>query len=268
MSLEKIINYTKIKVSSIKNPFFIKKFESKKIENDYFFFKKNGFLDLGKIFSDEDCLNITEKIDQMIDRNEARFLKNQNICKIERCDKFVNEIEKTLNKNVLSIIKNYFESKFFISDFDVRRVLPASYKEVLKYGNSNSDWHKDIRGKQIKMMIYFTPVTENDSYFSLLPGTQEKTTLNFEKSRYEEKSVNKDNEVKFLGNDRGHAIIFNTNIIHRLNRNSKSNVRDTMTINFTPGQYLKKIYHGSSDRIKNKNLKKLITEDSFFEKRH
>ena len=66
----------------------------------------------------------------------------------------MNEIEKAISDDVLSIIQNYFKKKIFISDFDIRRVLPTSYEEVLKFGSSNSDWHKDTRGRQIKMMIY------------------------------------------------------------------------------------------------------------------
>jgi hypothetical protein len=267
MNLGKILNYIKIQILTVKNPFFIKKFKNQNVKNNYNFFEKNGFLDLGKIFSDEDCLKINQKIDMMIQSHQARFLENQNIWKIEKCDKFVNEIEKAISDDVLSIIQNYFKKKIFISDFDIRRVLPTSYEEVLKFGSSNSDWHKDTRGRQIKMMIYLTPVTATDSYFSLLPGTQKKNTLNFKKSRFKENDILKDNEIRFLGDDKGRALIFDTNITHRLNRNSKSNIRDTMTINFTPGQYLKNIYHGKLDKISSKRLRKLLTNDNLIEKR-
>jgi ectoine hydroxylase-related dioxygenase (phytanoyl-CoA dioxygenase family) len=101
----------------------------------------------------------------------------------------------------------------------------------------------------------------------LLPGTHKKTTLNFEKSRFKEKDIDKDNEVKFLGNEKGRAIIFDTNVTHRLNRSLKSNTRDTITINFTPGQYLKKIYYGLHDKISNERLRNFLTSNSLLEKR-
>ncbi len=267
MSFSKLIHYAKIQILSIKNPFFLKSFKNQNVENDYNFFEKNGFLDLGKILADEDCSNINYKINEMIQSNEAKFIKNQKIWKIEKCDKFITYIDKCLSNDVLCVIGNYFKRRFFISDFDIRRVLPSSYEEILKFGDSNSDWHKDTRGRQIKMMVYLTKVTETDSYFSLLPGTHKKNTFNFKKSRFNEKNLDKNNEIKFIGNYKGRAIIFNTNIIHRLNRNAKSNIRDTLTINFTPGQYLKKIYYGEPDKILNKNLKKILIEDSFIMKR-
>ena len=46
------------------------------------------------------------------------------------------------------------------SDVDIRRVLPANYRDIHSKGKSNSDWHKDIRGKQIKIMIYLTDFNE------------------------------------------------------------------------------------------------------------
>lgn len=267
MKIEKFINYTKIKISSLGNPFYFTKFNNDETKSKFLFFMKNGFLDLGKILSDEECLIINNKINMMIEKKDAKFLQSQNIWKIEKCDNFIDVINKVLNKNLFSILKNYFKCKYFISDFDVRRVLASSYEDVLKFGNSNSDWHKDTRGKQIKMMIYLTPVTKTDSYFSLIPGTQKNITLNFKESRFEEGKVNTKKEVKFLSNEKGRAIIFDTNVIHRLNRNAKSNIRDTMTINFTAGQYLKQIYHGSLDNIQDAKLKKLITDNSLLEKR-
>ena len=57
-------------------------------------------------------------------------------------------------------------------------------------GLSNSDWHKDVRGKQLKLMIYLTNVTSKDSYFSFFPKTHSKKTFDFKLSRFSKDQVN------------------------------------------------------------------------------
>ena len=58
MKIEKFINYTKIKISSLGNPFYFTKFNNDETKSKFLFFMKNGFLDLGKILSYEECLII------------------------------------------------------------------------------------------------------------------------------------------------------------------------------------------------------------------
>ena len=56
------------------------------------------------------------------------------------------------------------------------------------------------------------------------------------------------NEFYFTGN-KGDAMLFNTNITHRLNRKQNARIRDTITIYFTPGQHISNIFK-NNEKIK------------------
>ena len=117
--------------------------------------------------------------------------------------------------------------------------------------NSSSNWHRDARGRQLKMMIYLTDVTEEDSNFSLLPTTHHgnyarKST--YQESRFSDAEV-KDMSIspqEWLGNA-GDAQLFDTNLIHRLRRKLNSAVRDTVTFYYTPGQAMTRLDMPSVD---------------------
>jgi len=126
----------------------------------------------------------------------------------------------------------------------MRRVMPAKDENIFSnIGYSSSSWHRDTRGRQLKMMVYLSDVGEKDSCFSFLPKTHSgnyprKNT--YMESRFSDDSVEKMGieRIDWLGKA-GEAYLFDTNLIHRLCRKPEAKLRDSFTCYFTPGQELR-----------------------------
>ena len=269
-----MIIYLKKKYSILKNDiltmpnfFYQKKLNSNNLEK-LEILKKNGYLNLGKLISEKSVEKAKDLILKKVKNNEADYLEKQNIWKISKLDDFEFIVDEILGENLIHLISDYFKRKIYLSDVDIRRVLPVDYEEILKLGKSNSDWHRDTRGRQIKIMIYLSKVSSKDSFFSFMPNTHKNRTYNFEESRFSSSDIDKEkhNEVKWFGNE-GDAMIFDTNIIHRLNRQAAAQIRDTMTFYFTPGQALRNIYSNKEGKFSNNTKVSKVLENSFFEER-
>jgi len=140
---------------------------------------------------------------------------------------------------VIQTAEQYFKRKVYLADVDSRRISPVSVQQVESKGLSSSNWHRDTRGRQVKMMIYLTDVGEEDSNFSFYPKSHNAVTYTYENSRLDD-GFTKILPSEWFGNA-GEAMMFDTNIIHRLRRKPLGRVRDSVTFYYTPGQHLKKI---------------------------
>ena len=267
IQLLKKIYFTKVELTTLPNPLRAKIFIDEDDKKNFNHLKSEGFLNLGLIINKKECISVGNEINSNIEEKSANYIEKQKIWKIDCLDNYVELVKNILTPKIQRLITNYFQKSFFLADFDIRRVLPASHNEISDMGLSNSDWHKDVRGKQLKLMIYLSDVTSKDSYFSFFPKTHSKKTFNFELSRFSKDQVNNLKEEKVIG-EAGTAVLFDTNLIHRLNRNPSSQNRDTITLNFTPGQFLKKIYHKDKPNIKEHNLREIITNRSWCDKRN
>ena len=166
----------------------------------------------------------------LLQKNQFLLLKNQ------------------LNENIILKANSLISKKIFIADIDIRRVLPVNNIDIPNLGMTNNAWHKDIRGRQLKLMVYLSDVGEEDNYFSFIPNTSNSRTYNFKKSRFKDDEINTNKEFYFTGN-KGDAMLFNTNLTHRLNRKQNATIRDTITIYFTPGQHISNIFK-NNEKIK------------------
>tara|TARA_B100000963_G_scaffold187057_1_gene162758 strand:+ start:46167 stop:46979 length:813 start_codon:yes stop_codon:yes gene_type:complete len=266
-NFQKLLSKSKIIMATLPNFFYVKKLHAREDILELQTLKKTGFVRYKNIISDEECVKISNLIDELINKKKISFIEKQKIWKLSSVDDFINITEEILNfKNISDLISDYFKKEFFLSDFDIRRVEPADHNEISKMGQSNSDWHKDIRGKQLKLMIYITDVNEYDNHFSIIPQSQFKRVYDFNSSRFLDENINTKNQIKILGK-KGTGILFDTNVIHRLNRLKSSKVRDTITLNFTPGQYLKKIYFSDQNKLEGRKIHKKIINNSLFFKR-
>ena len=149
-------------------------------------------------------------------------------------------VKIALNSRCLAIAERYFGRKPYLADVDMRRILPADMNVIQQSGYSSSNWHRDTRGRQLKMMIYLTDVGINDSNFSFIPGSHIsafRRKLNYMASRFSDAEVvdAKINPIEWFGKA-GSAMLFDTNLIHRLRRKSKARLRDSITFYYTPGQ--------------------------------
>ncbi len=152
----------------------------------------------------------------------------------------------------MAIAERYFHRKVYLADVDLRRILPANKDEIMaKSGYSSSSWHRDVRGRQLKMMVYLTDVGHKDSCFSFLPNTHDGQYLrnkSYLESRYDEDSeaVINAEKIDWLGLA-GEAMLFDTNLIHRLTRKPTAAIRDSITFYYTPGQSLRILDYKEED---------------------
>lgn len=128
--------------------------------------RKDGHISLGKLFNQEECASLRNAMSKAIENDQCKFNDHSNYHVISSPMKLDPCIEKAFSKSIMDIVSEYFRRDGYLADADCRRVYPANTKEIQKQGSSTSDWHKDIRGRQLKIMIYLTDVSPTDSTFS------------------------------------------------------------------------------------------------------
>ncbi len=144
------------------------------------------------------------------------------------------------------VVERYLRRRIVLADVDVRRVPPMNMEELDRragttaVGYTSSHWHRDVRGRQVKIMFYLTDVTERDSNFVFLPGTHKGHHVRprrIEDSRFSDEWVRQCGvaPVECYGPS-GTAMVFDTNFVHRLRRKPTSTVRDSVTFYYTVGQ--------------------------------
>ena len=152
---------------------------------------------------------------------------------------------------LVELIEAYFQCDVFLAEVDMRRVLPVTMEEFAglspknAQGYSPSHWHYDMRGRQVKVMVYLTDVGEGDQNFAFCPGTHEsrsdvpRSRTDYAKSRFPDgwPETHGRRVVECYG-QAGTVMIFDTNGIHRLRRTKRSQ-RDSFTFYYTPGQALR-----------------------------
>lgn len=160
-------------------------------------------------------------------------------------------LQLALNPFFLGLIEAYFQADAYLADVDMRRVEPLDMEAferlspANKKGYSSSHWHYDIRGRQLKIMIYLTDVGPGDQNFAFCPGTHrdhpgvERSRLVYEKTRFPEDWPEKNGvSVTECYGSAGTLMLFDTNAVHRLRR-TNSRMRDSVTFYYTPGQQLR-----------------------------
>lgn len=156
--------------------------------------------------------------------------------------------EAAIDPDLLNLVSGYFRRRPFLSESDFRRVMPLDMVEwerkapKFAKGYSASHWHHDVRGRQIKVMIYLTDVGPDDQNFSYCLGTHTGfKSMKYENSRFSDEQVQAMKlEILECLAPAGTAIAFDTNGIHRLRRRP-TGVRDTVTLNYHPGQMYRMI---------------------------
>lgn len=152
---------------------------------------------------------------------------------------------------LVGLIEAYFQCDVFLAEADMRRVLPVSMEEFARLSTKNaqgyspSHWHYDMRGRQMKIMVYLTDVGEGDQNFAFCPGTHRphpdipRSRTNYPKSRFPEGWPETHGcPVGECYGKAGTVMMFDTNGIHRLRR-TKQSQRDSFTFYYTPGQALR-----------------------------
>lgn len=220
--------------------------------------KENGYCTLGKILCEEEISQIKKKITSLSKNNKNAFFNNtSNYIQFNKPLLIHSAFTRiATNPYILDLIETYFNRVCYLADVDARRVYAYDVNEIeKKVGYSSSNWHKDSRGRQLKLMIYLTDVNSNDSNFSFIPGTHIPFLPRSKNNvyRFSDADANQiENEpIEWLGKA-GEACLFDTNLIHRLRRKKTASIRDSFTFYFTPGQELRHLDLGLSELNKNK----------------
>ena len=207
--------------------------------------KLQGYTSLGQIFNIDELASLHKIIDNAVsdripgiivdwsDKVEYWTIRNP-----LRLDQLI--INSAMNPLCIALAERYFGRMPYLSDVDMRRIPPANMKQLQTKGYSSSNWHRDTRGRQLKIMIYLTDVDELDSNFSFLPATHigaHNRKAEYMASRFSDEEVNgmQIKPQEWYGKA-GTAMLFDTNLIHRLRRKVTGSVRDTVTFYYTPGQ--------------------------------
>jgi len=149
-------------------------------------------------------------------------------------------LELAVHPLALAVAEAYFRRQPYLADVDLRRVEAVSMAELGPQHVSSSNWHRDTRGRQLKLMVYLSDVSAGDSNFSLIPGShrgQHVRKGTYMESRLQDSEVGELQTLEWYG-AAGEAMLFDTNVIHRLRRKAGASVRDSVTYYYTPGQSL------------------------------
>lgn len=129
---------------------------------------------------------------------------------------------------LVGLIEAYYQCDIFLAEADMRRVLPVSMEEFARLSTKNlqgyspSHWHYDMRGRQVKIMVYLTDVGEGDQNFSFCPTTHRhnsdipRSRTNYPMSRFPEgwPETHGCSVVECYGKA-GTLMMFDTNGVHR-----------------------------------------------------
>jgi ectoine hydroxylase-related dioxygenase (phytanoyl-CoA dioxygenase family) len=100
------------------------------------------------------------------------------------------------------------------------------------------------------MMVYLSNVNSSDSNFSFFPETHKKNHIRntYAQSRFSEEDIKRIQKepVEWYG-EMGEAMLFDTNIIHRLRRKRTATPRYSLTYYYTPGQCARALEYFEKD---------------------
>jgi ectoine hydroxylase-related dioxygenase (phytanoyl-CoA dioxygenase family) len=204
-----------------------------------------GFTALGSVLSQPELLEIRQAIDAALEKRrpditvmwnaKVQYTRIMNPLRLH-----ARLLELAVHPLVLAIAERYFRRQPYLSDVDLRRVDAVSMEALGPEHVSSSNWHRDMRGRQLKLMAYLSDVTERDSNFSLIPASHRGKHLRkktYMESRFRDREVENRPTFEWYG-AAGDAMLFDTNVIHRLRRKAGARVRDSITYYYTPGQSL------------------------------
>lgn len=216
------------------------------IESDLEQLKNLGYCRINNLLTDSELDEIKTTIGNLVKKKEGLSWKDSMKYFTFNRPLSVHPALTKITKNpyLLDLVEGYFNRKAYLADADMRRVFPVDIKKIIdnhKYSSSN--WHRDIRGRQLKLMIYLSDVEIGDSNFSFIPKSHIGFYIrkkNFYDSRFYDEELNTSNfeKMNWYGKA-GEAYLFDTNLIHKLCRNKKARIRDSFTLYFTPGQELR-----------------------------
>jgi ectoine hydroxylase-related dioxygenase (phytanoyl-CoA dioxygenase family) len=207
--------------------------------------QEKGYASLGSVLATSDLREIRSAIDAALKRQrsdvEVKWHEKVQYARVVNPLRLHSKlVELAAHPLALAVAEGYFRRQPYLADVDLRRVEAVSMEGLGPQHVSSSSWHRDTRGRQLKLMVYLTDVGERDSNFSLVPGShrgQHVRKGTYMESRLRDSEVADRQTLEWYG-AAGEAMLFDTNVIHRLRRKAGASVRDSITYYYTPGQSL------------------------------
>lgn len=163
---------------------------------------------------------------------------------------------------LLRLAAYYWGKPVCLAEWSGKRLHPHQPGDYAAY-----QYHHDCKHKQVKVMILLTDVTDFGQRMDYVPKThvQRRSFANYEDSRFTDAEALALGPAIHCAGPAGTAIIFDTNGLHRGNRNAGP-VRDTITANYTAGhaQYLTDELHPSAVKALTGFDRRLLQARSFY----
>ena len=141
--------------------------------------------------------------------------------------------ELVLDELILAAIENYYERPVYLVGGRAQRLFPTE-----PYTDKAFQWHHDAKGKYLKAMWLLTDVPLNGQRMSYISGShrQRRAFTTYQETRLTEPEARRAGPVFECAGPAGTVILFDTNGIHRGNRN-RGPIRDTVLGIYSAGRY-------------------------------
>lgn len=136
---------------------------------------------------------------------------------------------------LISLVRYYWGKPVYLANTSGTRLEPIVIEDYSAW-----QWHHDAKRMQVKVMIVLTDVPADGQRMYYLPGTHRiwhRKLGSFEETRVPKEVADNYGEPIECTGPAGSVVIFDTNGIHRGNRNLGPR-RDTWTNNYTAGRSL------------------------------
>jgi len=141
--------------------------------------------------------------------------------------------ELVLDEMILAAIENYYGRPVYLVGGSAQRLFP-----IEPYTDKAFQWHHDAKGKYLKAMWLLTDAPLDGQRMSYIPGShrQRHAFTTYQETRLTEQEARRYGPVSECAGPAGTVFIFDTNGIHRGNRN-RGPIRDTVLGNYSAGRH-------------------------------
>ena len=190
-------------------------------------FKKNGFVNLGKVFNKKEIENFSKMIDEDKE-NYPNFWRNYGHHQVANYDPLISspQIDELIrHPKIIPTIEYLMGGKISFSEIGLRIMYPYD-------GDYHQSWHRDrphwfehpLRMDYIQLIAYFENVDETTHCFSLSPESINEDILD------EKDAQLKRNGEYHLHRPAGTCALFNVSLFHTATTRKTNSTRKTAQI--------------------------------------
>lgn len=170
--------------------------------------------------------------------------------------------EAFIDPFLTSLVKHYFGKPIYLSENHGHRIGPIPNLEDY----STHQWHHDAKRKQVKIMLLLTDVQEDGQRMDYLAGTHKiwhGRVWTDKDSQYTSEAMMKYGEPVHCAGPAGTVVIFDTNGLHRANRNLEAR-RDVWFFVYSAGKGMSPVadLHPDVERTMTAETRRMARIDS------